>query len=104
MRRKPNTTVDGEPFDEITVQEVWNKCEAVPGTAVLKVDCCGTMIARDEFGQTSTYGWEIDHIKPVAKGGTDDLANLQALHWENNRQKADHYPEWLTKIRRRRLG
>jgi 5-methylcytosine-specific restriction endonuclease McrA len=45
-----------------------------------------------EYGQTSKYGWEIDHIKPVSKGGTDDLSNLQPLQWENNRRKGDNYP------------
>ena len=40
------------------------------------------------------YGWKIDHIKPVAKGGTDDLNNLQPLQWANNRHKSDNYPNW----------
>ena len=36
----------------------------------------------DKYGDTSSdYGWEIDHIKPVARGGTDNLNNLQALYW-----------------------
>jgi len=37
---------------------------------------------------------EIDHIKPVSLGGTDDLRNLQPLHWRNNRYKGDNYPDW----------
>jgi len=46
-----------------------------------------------DHGDTSSkYGWEIDHIMPTSLGGTDDVGNLQPLHWENNRKKGDSYP------------
>jgi len=35
---------------------------------------------------------EIDHIKPVAKGGGDELENLQPLYWKTNRAKSDSWP------------
>ena len=48
---------------------------------------------RQEHGDTnSKHGWEVDHIKPVARGGTDSMENLQPLQWENNRKKGDNYP------------
>lgn len=34
-------------------------------------------------------GWEIDHITPKARGGSDATVNLQALNTRLNRQKGD---------------
>jgi len=53
---------------------------------------------RDKYGVTGQWGWEIDHIIPLAKGGSDALSNLQPLMWENNRQKSDNYPNWRCNI------
>jgi 5-methylcytosine-specific restriction endonuclease McrA len=54
---------------------------------------CGAVMKRSDYGNTSSeHGWEVDHVKPIAKGGTDALSNLQPLQWENNRRKGDAYP------------
>jgi 5-methylcytosine-specific restriction endonuclease McrA len=54
----------------------------------LRVDAWGWTIVRSDYGNNrSRYGWEIDHIVPVAQGGGDELTNLQPLQWENNRRK-----------------
>lgn len=44
------------------------------------------------YGTLGEYGWEIDHRKPVCKGGSDHGRNLRALHWHTNRKKSDQYP------------
>jgi hypothetical protein len=99
MARQPNTTTSGGSFDEATIEAVWKKGTPEPELSAFRRDICGARMQRSEYGTTETYGWEIDHIEPVAQGGTDDLDNLQPLQWENNREKADHYPEWYCKNR-----
>jgi len=72
-------------------QKVWEKGTKVTsddGTKWRK-DECGAWIYRTSYGKQSDYGWEIDHIKPQSKDGTDDLSNLRPLHWKNNQAKGD---------------
>ena len=79
-------------FTEKTIQEVWNNAKEIlnQNPSKVRMDICNAIIWRNEYGnRNSEYGWEIDHIIPVSKGGTADFPNLQALHWENNAAKGD---------------
>lgn len=90
--RNRNSTIAGTPFGSTTVGDVWKKGNLVSGQDgnILRTDMCGNYIIFSDYGKTdSKYGWEVDHIKPVAAGGTDVLSNLQPLYWETNRDKSD---------------
>lgn len=70
---------------------VWGKAKKIPGKDPEKYrqDPYGNTMKRDSFGKNTVQGWEIDHIKPTARGGSDDIRNLQALKTEVNRSKSD---------------
>lgn len=87
----------GYPFtvvDEQTKKAVWSKGRTVTGynADIYRQDICGNWIQYDKHGNEGDYGWEIDHIKPRAKGGQTVLTNLQPLWWSNNRRKGESYP------------
>lgn len=79
-------------FTQNDVLSVWQKGIVVPNVAstIWRKDQCGAWIKFCEYGnRKSQYGWEIDHITPQSKGGTDILSNLRPLHWKNNMEKLD---------------
>jgi HNH endonuclease len=88
------TTRSGAPFSPATVNSVWESTPAVAGVdpAEWRQDAAGAWIRRSDYGLASDYGWEIDHVIPVSRGGLDTPNNLRPLQWRNNRQKSDTYP------------
>ena len=110
--RHRGTTSQGEKFRQELIDQAWSKaCERMHKHDLIEtalqffsgkfkegtycLDDYGHIISRDEYGQESRHGWEIDHIYPVAKQDTyeqgaskiDELENSRALHWESNKRK-----------------
>ncbi|MCY4662048.1 MAG: HNH endonuclease signature motif containing protein [Acidobacteria bacterium] len=74
-------------MDEQTKVLVWQKGTVIPGydPTQWRRDEDGNALSFAAYGdRSSDYGWEIDHIHPVAEGGGDSIANLRPLHWRVN--------------------
>ncbi|WP_163710449.1 HNH endonuclease signature motif containing protein [Mangrovibacterium lignilyticum] len=92
MVRNYNTDKEGNSWSEETKRAVWDKGRNIPEFAPdqWRWDVAGKVMKYDDYGdRQSEYGWEIDHIDPVANGGTDDISNLQPLTWKHNTHKGD---------------
>ena len=100
MARRPNTTTNGGLFSSAEVEAIWKKGHVHPryDPRVYRVDQCGALMKRSAYGVIGVYGWEIDHKRPVSRGGSDELGNLQPLHWRNNRGKGDNFPRWYCTV------
>jgi hypothetical protein len=75
-----------------TIDFIFSKGLKIPFLNPLRyrIDKFGKLIDRFEYGnRTSEVGWEMDHIVPKSKNGTDYLYNMQPLQWRNNCYKSN---------------
>lgn len=87
--------------NEATVDLIWKKGLKVEGydSNLYRQSFSGAWIARKSYGdRESMLGWEIDHVYPKSKGGTDEEVNLRPINWQNNISKGDNYPEYVAAI------
>ena len=72
-------------------KQVWDKAKKIPGRDRTKYrkDPYGNVLYYGSYGKNSEMGWDIDHIKPLSRGGSNDIRNLQALQMSANRKKGN---------------
>lgn len=98
---KVNYNFTPEEADELWVNTFGNTAKAY--------DALGLEIHRNEYSNKNKYGWEIDHIWPIAElenyGLTPDIINskqnLQPLQWKANRIKSDYFPSFVIEYTKR---
>ena len=85
-RRQPDN--QRREFGALEVALVWSKAKEIPGQDPLswRADDYGNYLFRSDRGKSdSPYGWDVDHIVPLALGGTNEIANLRPLRCSKNR-------------------
>lgn len=88
----------GTTLDDERKLVAWGRAMIVAGRTDVRIDCDGRFMSWIEYGKLTTYGWEIDHIIPVAAGGSDHVSNLRARHWLGNRSAGGHIGNALRQV------
>lgn len=76
------------------IEHAWQKGEPIKGKNpnLYRKDEFGNEIYKPSYGKVGKKGWEVDHSKPKAKGGTNSKKNLKPIQTRENRRKRDKYP------------
>ena len=93
----PGPSVVLQRFPGSVVQAVWDAAATAPGYLDVKdfrVDYRGAVIDREHYLGDHAYGWLIEQVVPSEQGGTDDVANLRAVHHKNCRLEAGGKADW----------
>lgn len=72
-------------------QKVWDSAKPVRGKDPKKYrqDPYGTQMCWNSYGTNGAQSWQVDHIKPASRGGSDNIRNLQALNSHVNMSKGN---------------
>lgn len=72
-------------------EKAWDNAKKVRGEDpnLYRKDPYGNIMYKPSYGKESSMGWEVDHIKPKSRGGSDSTRNLQALNIKINKNKGD---------------
>jgi 5-methylcytosine-specific restriction endonuclease McrA len=72
-------------------RKVFEKAKEVVGKdpKVYRQDPYGNIIYLYSHGKSTKMGWDVDHIIPIQRGGSNDIRNKQALSTHINRSKQD---------------
>ncbi len=84
-------------YSRIKLKEIWNKApkckcsdeDCHPNNHRLCYLCKQTILFGAYWQENSNYAWDVDHIKPISRGGSNDIFNLMPCCIECNRKKGN---------------
>ena len=74
-----------------TKDKVWEKAATIRGRDPhdYRRAPSGEVMSYAQYGKSARGGWEVDHINPKSRGGSDGIRNLQAMDTKTNRSKGN---------------
>jgi hypothetical protein len=80
---------------KITKESAYELWEERYGSQIKVKDYSDRKMDKSAYGNTnSEFGWNIDHIRPESKGGSNKQGNLEICTILTNDEKADKFPHW----------
>ena len=74
---------------QTNINKLWEKCPEVRGkdSDLYRKGANGDVIYKNSYGKNSQMGFQVDHIKPKSRGGSDCIVNLQLVNSHYNMSK-----------------
>ena len=78
-------------YDKETLDKIFRKGSEIKGKNpdLYRKDVNGNVMYRHSSGKYSPMGWNVDHIKAKANGGSDSMRNLQPMNSRANSSKGN---------------
>lgn len=76
-------------YSKEELDKIWDKGAIIKGKNPnqYRKDVNGNVMYRPSYGKYSKMGWNVDHKKAKANGGSDSLRNLQPMNSRANSSK-----------------
>ncbi len=80
-------------YSKERLDQIWDKGKPILGKNpdLYRADIYGNTMYRHSYGLYSPMGWNVDHSNPQAKGGSNNLRNLQPMNSRANCSKGDKH-------------